>query len=582
MDASSSQTAVIIVGGSLVGLCSAIFLRAKNVPVILIERHRGSALHPRAMGFTIRTLETFRQVDLERRMPKSTVKETGRPRRIKVESLSGKWNEEVAWTKPTNSGEGQQEKAKQQAEPPSKSSAGGPTNLFGETEYSPCQGSAVAQDALEPVLRSRALELGADIRMGWEMTQWKEDSDGVIITAVDRSGFNKIEIRGRYLIACDGSRSSIRHDLGIQMNGVGQLRTMRSILFRCSAINKFLDAGISQWMIQNDSMDGFLTTYRDGRWALMVFLKDGQSQLAWDIDTQRRMIRLAVGENLPLSDEEIDLITTGQWDLSAQVAEKFSQGSVFLAGDAAHTLPPTRGGYGANTGIADTHNLAWKIAAVLEGHAQPSLLETYNTERRPIALLRHEQTFLRDDYKQYLPAESPWRFSPFPIFDDIAMELGQIYRSDAILLDEADQALLADELEMGMIAKRPEIWRGCPGTRAPHLWLLGQDGERISTLDLFGSGWVVLSEDDAASNAIITESLAKLKVPLGVKCVRIGTTGSYRPESNSASLAGTFGIGHHGLVLVRPDGYIAWRAVETPTAKEFVEALLKVSHAVEV
>ena len=123
------------------------------------------------------------------------------------------------------------------------------------------------------------------------MTQWK--------------GFNKIEIRGRYLIACDGSRSSIRHDLGIQMNGVGQLRTMRSILFRCSAINKFLDAGISQWMIQNDSMDGFLTTYRDGRWALMVFLKDGQSQLAWDIDTQRRMIRLAVGENLPLSDEEI-------------------------------------------------------------------------------------------------------------------------------------------------------------------------------------------------------------------------------------------------------------------------------------
>lgn len=582
MAASPSQTAAIIVGGSLVGLCSAIFLRTKNVPVILIERHLGSSLHPRAMGFTVRTLETFRVVDLERRMPKAAVKESGRPRRMNVESLSGKWNEEVAWTKPTNSGEGKQEKAKQQSEPPSKGSAGGHINLFGETEYSPCHGSAVAQDALEPVLRSRALELGADIRMGWEMTQWKEDSDGVIVTAVDRSGFDKIEIRGRYLIACDGSRSSIRNDLGIQMKGVGQLRTMRSILFRCSVINKFLDIGISQWMIHNDTMDGFLTTYRDGRWALMVFLKDGQSQLTWDIDTQRRMIRLAVGENLPLSDEDIDLITTGQWDLSAEVAEKFSQGRVFLAGDAAHTLPPTRGGYGANTGIADTHNLAWKIAAVLEGHANPSLLDTYNAERRPIALLRHEQTFLRDDYKQYLPAESPWRESPRPIFDDIAMELGQIYRSDAVLLDETDQALLADELETGMIAKRPEVWRGCPGSRAPHIWLLGQDGERISTLDLFGSGWVVLSEDEATSNTIITESLATLKVPLGIKYVRIGATGSYRPELDSASFAETFGIGHHGLVLVRPDGYIAWRAVETPTVKEFVEALLKVSHTVEV
>src|SRR3954451_23229052 len=101
---------------------------------------------------------------------------------------------------------------------------------------------------------------------------------------------------------------------------------------------------------------------------------------------------------MPSSVRRSGVITTGRWVLSALIADRFSSGRVFLAGDAAHTLPPARGGYGANTGIEDAHNLAWKLAAVLEGKSRPELLESYDAERRPIAWLRHDQIFARQDY----------------------------------------------------------------------------------------------------------------------------------------------------------------------------------------
>ena len=100
-----------------------------------------------------------------------------------------------------------------------------------------------------------------------------------------------------------------------------------------------------------------------------------------------------------MSEVRIELIATGRWELAALIADRFSGRRVFLAGDAAHQLPPNRGGYGANTGIEDADNLAWKLAAVTSGQFSPELLDTYDTERRPIAWLRHDQIFARADYK---------------------------------------------------------------------------------------------------------------------------------------------------------------------------------------
>ncbi len=251
-----------------------------------------------------------------------------------------------------------------------------------------------------------------------------------------------------------------------------------------------------QFEIEQPDLSAFLTTYLDGRWVLM--LNDDRSR---DEDAQRTVIRQAIGR----SDIDIELCTTGRWEVAALIADQFRVGRVFLTGDAAHQLPPNRGGYGANTGIEDAHNLAWKLAAVLSGRSTPELLDTYDAERRPIAWLRHEQIFARADYKTRLKTA----VADVPIIDDDAMELGQLYRSTAVLG-------AGPELPRAL---RPDHWAGQPGTRAPHLRVLIEGTER-STLNLLQHGWVLLSEDQGWQNAA-AQAAAELGVD--ITFVHIGT-----------------------------------------------------------
>jgi hypothetical protein len=267
-----------------------------------------------------------------------------------------------------------------------------------------------------------------------------------------------------------------------------------------------------------------------------------------DADQQRAVVRQAVG----IPDLPVELLTTGRWEVAALIADRFRTGRVFLAGDAAHQLPPNRGGYGANTGIEDVHNLAWKLAAVLRGEASSALLDTYDAERRPIAWLRHEQIFARADYKAYL--SSPAR--DVEVIDDVAMELGQLYRSSAVL--GASDALPP--------AQRPDQWTGQPGTRAPHLALRGPDGQTSSTLDLFQHGWVLLTQDDGWTDATKR---------IDVAFVRLDASEVLGPKPFHQA----YGIGPGGASLVRPDGYIAARWTEMPAdpAAELTEALRRVA-----
>lgn len=260
------------------------------------------------------------------------------------------------------------------------------------------------------------------------------------------------------------------------------------------------------------------------------------------------------------SDLEIQIITTGRWEVSALIADRFSSGRVFLAGDAAHTLPPARGGDGANTGIEDAHNLAWKLDAVLSGASTTQLLETYDAERRPIAWLRHQQIFARPDFEHVAgPAAEK-----VPIIDDDAIELGQLYRSTAVLG-------ASDELPPAL---RPEQWAGQPGTRAPHAWL-SRNEERVSTLDLFDGDWVLLTEDERWCAAA---ACAKERSGITLRCARIGTdVAPTDPEAFRAA----FGFGPNGASLVRPDGYVAWRSTTLPTnaVDTLTEALARVTSA---
>lgn len=494
---------VLVVGGSLVGLSTAVFLAWHGVPVVLVERHRGSSAHPRAIGYTTRTLEILRSVGIE--LPASA--HAGPPRRARVQSLAGPWHSEQPWS----------------PRPGAASS----------DDYSPAQSTAIAQDSLEPILRERAVQLGADLRLGTELTSCEDDDDGVVAILRRRDDGHEYRLRADYLVAADGAESPIRQRLGITRSGRGLLSVQRSILFR-APLQEYLRAGVVQFEIEQPELQAFLTTYSDGRWILM--LGDDAERTE---EQQRAVIRRAVG----IDDLPIELITTGRWELAARIADHFQCGRVFLVGDAAHQLPPNRGGYGANTGISDAHNLSWKLAAVLAGISGPELLDTYDSERRPVAWLRHDQIFARADFKAHIDSAH----ATTEVIDDAAIELGQLYRS--AVLPAVDGALPP--------ARRPEEWAGQPGTRAPHFWL---DAARArSVLDEFGAQWVVLG-DQGAWGAAVHRVAEKLSVP--VRFVRIN------PESEShRDFVSAYGLGPGGAALIRPDGYVAWRAVTAPAVR---------------
>ncbi|WP_225727276.1 MULTISPECIES: FAD-dependent monooxygenase [unclassified Nocardia] len=498
----TESTPVLIVGGSLVGLSAAVFLAWHDIPVVLVEKHAGSSLHPRAIGYTTRTLELFRATGIA--VPES-LQGISAPRRARVESLAGTWFEEYPWT---------------------------PGGEQPDIEYSPAHATAIPQDRLEPILRQRATDLGADLRPRTELIGFTQDDDGVSAILRRRDDGVEYRLRAQYSVAADGADSPIREALGIARSGEGLLSTQRSILFT-APIDHYLERGVVQFEVEQPDFKGFLTTYSDGRWVLML-----GDDLDRDVEEQRELVRKAIGRN----DIPIDLITTGRWRLAALIADRFAMGRVFLAGDAAHQLPPNRGGFGANTGIEDVHNLAWKLAAVLRGQAAPALLDTYDAERRAIANLRHEQIFARADYKAYLKTPE----SEAPILDDIAIELGQLYRSSAVIGAGSDLPP----------AQRPDQWSGQPGTRAPHLRIQLGDKE-ISTLDLFGHRWVLLSADERWSAA------ARAAERVGVPTAFVHLGADVKPLESNA-FEDTYGIEATGATLVRPDGYIAWRSAAAP------------------
>jgi putative polyketide hydroxylase len=200
---------------------------------------------------------------------------------------------------------------------------------------------------------------------------------------------------------------------------------------------------------------------------------------------------------------------------------------------------------------------------VAAGQSGLQLLDTYDAERRPIAWLRHEQIFARADYKARL--NTP--VANVPVIDEDAMELGQLYRSSAVLG-------AGPELPPAL---RPDQWAGQPGTRAPYIQVLLADGTEGSTLDLFRHGWVLLSEDGQWA-AAVAHATAELSVP--VTFVQVGT--DVKPVQPTAFLT-AYGVEPGGATLVRPDGYIAWRAVTAPAdpARALTTALAQVSSALD-
>jgi hypothetical protein len=254
------------------------------------------------------------------------------------------------------------------------------------------------------------------------------------------------------------------------------------------------------------------------------------SNVATDQSEARLIQLIRDGVGVPDLDVKIDGYT--RWRATADVAQRFQSGRIFICGDAAHLMPPN-GGFGGNTGIHDAHNLAWKLAMTLKGHGTPRLLETYESERKPVAKFTVEQAFSR-----YVARTAPWLQSTQktdPLSHDFEIELGYLYGSDKVHAD-------------------PRTTQGTPGSRAPHIWLT-RNGDRISTIDLTGH-YLLLTGTDGAKWLTAARSAADQFNGLTLDAYSVGKDLG-DPENRFTQ---AFGITNKGATLIRPDGFVAWRS----------------------
>jgi 2-polyprenyl-6-methoxyphenol hydroxylase-like FAD-dependent oxidoreductase len=410
----------------------------------------------------------------------------------------------------------------------------------------PVKNCLCAQDDLEPVIRRYAEEAGpGELRFNAEMTSFSQTADGVAGVLTDRITRAETPFTARYLISAEGAQSLVRRALGVKMRGQEKVYDSVNILFHAELTPWVKDRPAALYFVEQEDLRAtFLTINGRDRWG---FLIHSISKFGWKAEdfTQEfctNLIRKGIG----IADIPVEVLGVSPWEASAIVADRYRAGNVFLTGDAAHEMPPT-GGFGLNTGVQDVHNLTWKIAAVLRGKANEALLDSYHDERQPLA-----EIITRNALANALSMGRNERQSgvlPRPEFlNEQGLIFGVPYESTAVVPDGTAPAAINDPVTEYIPSARP-------GSRAPHVWIK-RGHEPISTLDLFGPHFTLLAGPDGAAWQRAAEAAAPSWPPLVVHVIGVdGEVSDLNGNWHSA-----YGIGTDGAVLVRPDGYVAWRS----------------------
>ncbi|HSF26009.1 MAG TPA: FAD-dependent monooxygenase [Actinomycetes bacterium] len=511
----SYDVPVLVVGGSLVGMTTAMLLAKQGVKSLVVEKHPGSAIHPRAALMLQRSMEIFRSAGVEDEMRTRSFNQFEPDGAIMaVETMAGK---EIAWymTRVND----------------------------GVRDLSPSERIFVTQIAVEPVLKGRAEELGAEVLFGTELVSVTEDADGVSAVIRDRTTSEESNVRAKYLIAADGPHSTVREQLGITRSGHGVLSKSITIYFRADIEPLLKGRNLSVIMVVNDVLQGFFRFEKPYQSGFLVVHGLGDPQRPnsdlWTGLSDESCIEM-VRAGLGVDDIPVEINNVMQWEATAVTADEFRRGRTFLVGDAAHEMPPY-GGYGGNTGIHDAHNLAWKLAAVLNGSAGEDLLSSYDAERRPAAAFTVEQ-----GYSRFVVRAAPYRAADGiePVVPDANIDLGYRYRSSAVIADANDD---------GAIQSDPRELHGLPGSRAPH-YELTLGGKQVSTLDFFNRNFVLFTGADAKAWRESGEAAGR-ELGLDLDLYTVDAV-----ADPAGGFAESYGITSTGAVLVRPDGFVAWRA----------------------
>jgi hypothetical protein len=385
------------------------------------------------------------------------------------------------------------------------------------------------------------------VRYEHEFLSFAQDRDGVSVL-IRKSDGETLTIRGAYLVGCDGGGSSVRKQLGITLRGEGNILHFRQSLFRCDGLFGRIPIGPGPGKGRHYHVADDKATF--------LIMQDSTRHFTLHSVVERDEDMKTMFERTVPVPVKYEMLYCGPWKQNLLLADSFMQDRVFLAGDAVHLVIPT-GGLGMNTGVGEATDLAWKLAAVLQGWGGPNLLASYHAERQPVGLrnvgiatdmYHNNENFCgmvadleRDDaeteaLRKQVGAELERVVGRE--FRTIGAQLGYRYEASPICVPDGTLAP-ADPMETYVPTARP-------GSRAPHAWLT--DGR--STLDLSGRGFVLLCFAETADTSGLHQAAAKRGVPLSEVSIDDPVVASLYQRT---------------LALVRPDGHVAWRADVLPS-----------------
>lgn len=560
------ETNVLVVGSGPAGSAAAALLSTYGIPNVVVTKYRWTADTPRAHITNQGALEVFRDLGLE-----DEVNRLGTPQHLMGDtvfctSLAG---EELGRLRTWGTH---------------------PARMADYTLASPTTMCDIPQDLLEPILLGAAAARGTRVRFDTEYLSLQQDDDGVTARVRDRLSGHEYEVRARYMIGADGGRSRVAEQLGLPMEGQMDLAGSMNIVFEAD-LASYVEhrPSVLYWVMQPGSDIGgigmgLVRMVRPWhRWLVLWGYDIDEPPPELDDDEAIRIVRQLVGDETL----EVRIDSTSIWGNNHMSAKVMSSGRVFCAGDACHRHPPSNG-LGSNTSIQDSYNLAWKLAHVLRGVADPALLDTYTVERAPIAkqvpdranksiqefgpifeaLGLLEQTdpeaieanmaARKDDGPEAVEQRAKLRAAielKNYEFNAHGVELGQRYASAGVVPDGTPEPKHERDPELYY---HPTTW---PGARLPHVWL-ERDGRRLSSKDLAGAGRFALLTGIAGSAWAGAAGSVSASLGAEITAWVIGPGREVLDTYDDWARASE--VGESGCVLVRPDGFVGWRCAAIP------------------